>query len=346
MTRENNGTGSVVSEHAGILRMAIPLMTSRNIPVTPQNYAIWYHYVAQDKPGLKEHIDTLLEDGTPFNERLSDEIYQQFLAECNLEQTEYIRQMIQSTLRETSANLQSTGNEAAQFGDLLGHFGEVCGSAGSINDVYGLVNEVLEETRQMKDSMDRIKLEFAAKSAEMDEIRKELEEVRKQASTDSLTGLSNRATFFDTLESSAASAQLNSSPMCVVMIDIDHFKRVNDTFGHLVGDKVIRFVADTLKKSIKGQDTPARYGGEEFAILLPGTSLNNAVTLCNNIRELIAGTKLVRTGSKEPLGTITISAGVAQYRAGEDILDLLRSADDALYQSKENGRNQVTAAEK
>jgi len=179
----------------------------------------------------------------------------------------------------------------------------------------------------------------------MDEIRKELVEVRKQASTDALTGISNSVNFFDALESSAATAQLNASPMCVVMIDIDHFKRVNDTFGHLVGDKVIRFVADTLKKSIKGQDTPARYGGEEFALLLPETSLENAVTLCNNIRELIAGTKLVRSGSKEYLGRITISAGVAQYRAGEDIMELLRIADEALYRSKENGRNLVTAAE-
>jgi len=341
---DNNGTGSAVNEHAGILRMAIPLMARRNIPVTPQNYAIWYHYVAQDKPGMKEHIDTLLEDGTPFDERLSDEIYQQFLSEYNMEQAEYIRQTIQSTLLETSTNLESTGGKAEQFGDLLGRFGEVCSSAGSINDVYSLVGEVLTETQQMKASMDRIKQEFAVKSDEMDDLRSELEEVRKQASTDALTGLTNRATFFDILESSVASTQAASSPMCVVMVDIDHFKRVNDTFGHLVGDKVIRFVAETLRKSIKGQDTSARYGGEEFAMLLPETELENATTLCNKIRERIAETNLVRTGSKESLGKITISAGVAQCRAEEDSMALLQRADEALYLSKENGRNQVTAA--
>jgi len=344
LVTENNGTGSAISEHAGILRMAIPLMARRNIPVNPQNYAIWYHYVAEDKPGLKEHIDTLLEDGTPFDERLSDEIYQQFLAECNLEQAEYIRRTIQSTLLETSANLESTGSEAEHFGDLLGRFGEICSNAGSISDVYGLVSEVLTETKQMKESMDRIKQEFAVKSDEMDDLRSELEEVRKQASTDALTGLTNRATFFEILESSVAPAQAGSSPMCVVMVDIDHFKRVNDTFGHLVGDKVIRFVADTLKKSIKGQDTSARYGGEEFAMLLPETELEDATILCNKIRERIAGTNLVRTGSKESLGKITVSAGVAQYRAGEEPMEILQRADEALYQSKGNGRDQVTAA--
>ena len=99
------------------------------------------------------------------------------------------------------------------------------------------------------------------------------------------------------------------------MIDIDHFKRVNDTFGHLVGDKVIRFVADSLRQSIKGRDCAARYGGE--GILLPETSLENAVILCNKIREHIAKTNLVRSGTKESLGQITISVGIAQKRSGE-----------------------------
>jgi diguanylate cyclase len=177
----------------------------------------------------------------------------------------------------------------------------------------------------------------------MDKLQEELEQIRKQASRDSLTGLTNRAIFFDLLSGKMTEASAQSL-FCLVMLDIDHFKRVNDTFGHLVGDKVIRVVSETLKQSIKGQDTAARYGGEEFVLLLPETGLEGATTLCNKIRGRIADTKLVRTGTREPLGQITISAGVVQYRHGEEQLDLIQRADDALYKSKRNGRNRVTQA--
>ena len=179
----------------------------------------------------------------------------------------------------------------------------------------------------------------------MDKLRKELDQVRKQASTDALTGLYNRTTFFDSLEAVDAESNPLSNPYSVAMIDIDHFKRVNDTFGHLVGDKVIRFVADSLRQSIKGRDCAARYGGEEYALLLPETSLENAVILCNKIREHIAKTNLVRSGTKESLGQITISVGIAQKRSGEGRMDLLARADKALYLSKERGRNKVTASD-
>ncbi len=329
---------------ARVLRLAIPLMAKHQVPTTPQNYAIWYHYVIDDKPGLKERIDRLVEGKEAFNSELSRSLYEEYLSECNLEQAEKIRQEIQTALNEASIALHSTGAEASQFGEILGRFDDSCSSAESIADIHSLLSEVVAETRQMKDSMERMKREFDAKSNEMEELRKELERVRLQASTDALTGMANRATFFDQLRKAAEHAEKQRQPFCVVMADIDHFKRVNDTFGHLVGDKVIRFVAEALKQSIKGQDTAARYGGEEFALLLPDTSADNAVILCNKIREHIAGTKLVRTGTREPLGQITISAGVAQYRFGEEMMDFVQRADQALYVSKEGGRNRVTKA--
>lgn len=329
---------------ARILRLAIPLMAKHQVPTTPQNYALWYHYVQGDKPGLKERLDKLTDENETFDQELSDDIYQEYLSEYNIEQAERIRQEIQNAINEASIALHSTGTEASQFGEMLGRFDASCSSAESISDIHSLLSEVVTETRQMKSSMERMKQDFDAKSAEMDELRKELERVRQQASTDALTGMANRATFFDELRKTVENAEQQRQPFCVVMADIDHFKRVNDTFGHLVGDKVIRFVAETLKQSVKGQDTAARYGGEEFSLLLPNTSVNNAAILCNKIREHIASTNLVRTGTRESLGQITISAGVAQYRFGEEIMDFVQRADQALYVSKEGGRNRVSKA--
>ncbi|HHH38370.1 MAG TPA: diguanylate cyclase [Sedimenticola sp.] len=324
-------------------RLAVPLMTKQGIPPTPKNYAVWFRYVSGENGALNERIDQLIADKTRFTDEINEQLFDEFLSECNLSQLEQIRHNIQDALRETATVLTDTGSDAARYGETLEKFGASCSSAESIRDVYGLLTEVLQETRKIKHSFERVTEDFQQKSNEMNELRAELEQVRKQASRDSLTGLTNRATFFDLLKDKV-NQQDDNSLFCLVMMDIDHFKRVNDTFGHLVGDKVIRFVAETLKMSIKGQDTAARFGGEEFVLLLPDTGLDGALALCNNIRERIAETKLVRTGTRESLGQITISAGVAQYRRGEDQMDLIQRADDALYKSKKGGRNRVTAA--
>jgi diguanylate cyclase len=322
----------------------LPLMTRHKIPPTPENYAIWFHYVLGDRPKLNEQIDQMLEQTEPFNNEVNEQIYRRFLSRCDMDQAERVRDSVASALLEASAALKQTGNEADQFRQFLGKFDQSFDAADSMHDIYGLLNTVLKETQNMQTSMERLQQEFAEKSQDMEKLKEELNQVRKQASTDALTGLMNRASFFDILEKTDEDSDPLTRPYCLVMIDIDHFKRVNDTFGHLVGDKVIRFVAESLRQSIKGKDSAARYGGEEYALLLPDTALNNAITLCNRIREQIANTNLVRTGSRETLGQVTISAGVAQKRASESRMDLLARADRALYHSKKNGRNRVTGS--
>ncbi len=340
---ENHNQASSAEYNKEIFRLAVPLMMKQGIPPAPINYAVWFRYVSGETAALNERVDQLIEEKTPFTDALNEQLFEEFFSECNINQVEQVRHNIQEALRDTASTLTNTGRDAASFGEALERFDASCSTAGSIKDVYGLLSEVLNETRKVKRSFDQVTDDFNVKSQEMDKLQEELEQIRKQASRDSLTGLTNRATFFDLLSGKMTEASAQSL-FCLVMLDIDHFKRVNDTFGHLVGDKVIRVVSETLKQSIKGQDTAARYGGEEFVLLLPETGLEGATTLCNKIRGRIADTKLVRTGTREPLGQITISAGVVQYRHGEEQLDLIQRADDALYKSKRNGRNRVTQA--
>ena len=345
MTPQEATTLPDLQTSAEMLRMVIPLMREHGIPTTPQNYAVWFHYLSGDKQKLKAHIDQILADGVAFTEQLNESIYEKHLSERNLERVDEIRREVLATLNETSATLHDTGTDAESYGRTLEQFDESCNNADSLGDVFDLMTSVLVETRKMKASVDEIQRDFALKSAEMEQLREELEQARQMASIDALTGLVNRGSFFDTMEEQIELVEnVEETPLCMVMFDIDHFKRVNDTFGHLVGDKVIRFVAKTLQQSIKGLDTAARYGGEEFAVLLPETATKGAVILCNRIRERISGTNLVRTGTRIPLGQITVSAGVAEYRPGEDMMELVRRADEALYRSKREGRNQVQAA--
>jgi diguanylate cyclase len=125
------------------------------------------------------------------------------------------------------------------------------------------------------------------------------------------------------------------------MVDIDFFKKINDTYGHPFGDQVIRAVGQALSQLTQRKDVAARYGGEEFALLLPETPANGAREVADRVRSAISrGT--IKRGGNEPVGNITISAGVAQYVSGEDPLSLIARADRALYASKQGGRNRVT----
>lgn len=162
----------------------------------------------------------------------------------------------------------------------------------------------------------------------------------RSAISDELTGLHNRRwlreMFPRQLERSARQGEAAS----LIMADIDHFKRLNDTFGHLAGDEVLRRVARTLLDQLRPGDLCARYGGEEIAVLLPNTALTAAVTVADRLRAAVAQTS-VRLPDGQTLPAITISMGVAEFRPGEDLAQLLTNADAALYRAKQRGRNRV-----
>ena len=123
------------------------------------------------------------------------------------------------------------------------------------------------------------------------------------------------------------------------MADIDHFKRINDTFGHQVGDDVLRYFAGLLKKSVKGRDVVARYGGEEFAVVLPATSMANARGLIERFMQELAGADLVVADGKTPVGKLTSSFGIALAGSKDSADALIKRADEKLYEAKRTGRN-------
>jgi len=139
-------------------------------------------------------------------------------------------------------------------------------------------------------------------------------------------------------------SQASSTEISLIMLDIDHFKKINDTHGHLFGDKVIRGIAEVLKANVKGKDAIARLGGEEFGVLLPETSLSGAQALADKIRQTVEKGRIRRQDGKGEVGGITVSLGVAELNRAEDTAAFLNRADKALYFSKENGRNRVSLA--
>jgi diguanylate cyclase (GGDEF)-like protein len=164
-----------------------------------------------------------------------------------------------------------------------------------------------------------------------------LEEIRRMAATDSLTGIANRRTFEETLGREISRAQRTAKPVTLLMLDVDHFKHLNDGHGHQVGDAVLRALGSGLRDNLRPFDTAARYGGEEFAVILPGCSFEESRIACERVRR--------RAVAWVPIPGVTLSAGAATFPGdATEPSELVRAADAALYQSKRAGRNRLTIA--
>lgn len=158
------------------------------------------------------------------------------------------------------------------------------------------------------------------------------------ASTDKLTGAANRQVFEEYFHQALDKANLSQTPISVLLVDIDHFKKVNDSYGHSIGDLVLKTVTNLLRSQLKQQDILCRWGGEEFLVLLPEMDLSHAAELAERFRDSISQRELKVNGVHI---AITVSIGVAEYQKLEPAEDLIKRADLALYQAKEAGRNQV-----
>jgi diguanylate cyclase (GGDEF)-like protein len=161
------------------------------------------------------------------------------------------------------------------------------------------------------------------------------------AMTDPLTGLYNRRHILDLANYEAVQLKRNTTPLSIIIADIDHFKRINDTHGHEAGDAVLVAVSQAIKTTVREQDSASRWGGEEFLIILPETDLEHGVAVARRIRESVAIIQVPM--EKEPI-SVSITLGVTSYRIGESISDAISRADAALYKGKAGGRNRVEFA--
>jgi diguanylate cyclase len=323
------------------LRLALMNMGKLEAPPNPINYAIFYEHASGRNPALTEALDELIDSGGPFTNEIGQELYQRFVSTNGMSRLIEAEQTLRRIMAENLSELAAADRQLNRYED------SVKGQVGRIEDGLGpealaeVLQQIVSQTGTLLSSNQALQQQLNDSQQRTRALGQELEKAREQATIDALTGLANRQALAAAFE--LAVSIVPRIEKCILMIDIDHFKKVNDTHGHVVGDGVLKLTAEALLKCCKGKDTVARYGGEEFAVLLPDTSLPDAVTLAENIRQFIARRHFVKTGTKESIGHITVSIGVARHRADESLTVLIERADRALYAAKEGGRNRVVS---
>ena len=239
-------------------------------------------------------------------------------------------------IREQVDGLQTSVQEAADLDDLKRVLE---------NHLEGLLG-TMDQHQQQRDAREqevaaRLK-GLAERVAHMEQealgFREHLEEQRQKALIDPLTGLPNRAAWSERLEHEIRQWQQHGNTLSLAMLDLDHFKRINDNYGHLAGDKVLKIIATVLRKRLRGADFIARFGGEEFVLLLPATTPTVGAKLLETLRAAIEACPFHFKGERV---TITISMGLASFKPGEHSDLVLKRADQALYRAKNGGRNRV-----
>lgn len=277
--------------------------------------------------------------------RMKEVIYKQSALKKHLHEAQNrLKAMLASFVDRLADFSESTSG----YHDKIERCAEKISKASDISELSNVLDEVMHETRLAQLNAQRSRDEMQVMRQRVDESEKEvvrlqieLAQTSEMVRLDPLTGALNRKGMDEVMERELAQAQRHDSTLCIAMLDIDNFKRLNDTYGHHVGDDALVHLARVTRETIRPQDSLVRYGGEEFVILLPGTSLNEAVMAITRLqREL---TRKFFMNKNEKL-LITFSAGVAEKGRGEPSEQAIKRADAAMYLAKRSGKNRVVPA--
>ena len=314
-------------------------MAFHGIAPTPDNFSVWFSYSRGDHPELKRTVDVLVVGKKRFDAKTNRELYKTYLASG----------FAAAVSGEMPGQFKSVMTEASRYvADAIADnhtqmqvMDEVAEQASSGIDPKHLVKRLMGELGNAATRTSQLQSNLSETSRELDAIRESLNSAEQRANTDTLTGLANRRAFDEFLRTAQISAMEGGQSLGLLMIDIDHFKRFNDNFGHGVGDQVLRLIANSLRDRLREDDLPARYGGEELIAVLPGATLAVCEAVAERIRRSIAECQLTRRSTGEILPGVTVSIGIAQFRFGETAEQLIERCDEALYLAKRTGRNRI-----
>ena len=320
-----------------LLRMSLSRLNAKGVDVNPLNYALTYTFFSGKSQPLNDKMDAYLNGDQQWAIEDMKELFTRFLISCQ----DVVDEEVHAELVTLVANIfgmltETLGKTALSNQKLKGHIEKLAQSR-TQQTVMQSANGILREARAFVKESTYLETEFKQFSHEVSKLKTELNQAKQEALTDALTGINNRRAFDEKLDKLLESGK----QFCLIIADLDHFKNINDKYGHIIGDRVLSAFASVLSQKTRESDFNARYGGEEFAILLPNTQVTQAQTVAEHIRETVENLSLKNTKTGKKLDKFTVSLGISCHRSGEDAKALIDRCDKAMYKAKHSGRNQA-----
>lgn len=329
-------------ESAAILRRALQLMSPHGAGYHPLSYAVWYEHVAELNPALTQELEKLLASEGLLSDADVCRLHALHIAARDVETFELARTELRELLGKTDQDTVYAETTVQRFTHCLEDANRRLSGAEGSQAVSFVISDVLERAWQVQTTLKSLHEQLARQREEVAVVMERLERAQTEPLRDPLTGLNNLYGFRRAVEIREDPADFTEAAFLAV--DVDWFKRINDTHGHVIGDKVLKKVAEILGEQLSAEDVAARVGGDEFVVFMPGRSLAAAAALAEKIRAGAQRTLIVSPDGTRFAGQVTLSIGAAAGRPGDTIESLRHKADVALYSAKAAGRNRVALA--
>lgn len=313
-------------------------LSSHSIAPTPVNYSVIYLYISNENELLNAAIDKQLKQKSIITTDFIADLFKRYVSFSEHVENNVLSPF-EETLTKTLAQINLQMGNGEKTSKSLQKLNTILTKTKHNQSVKPVVNFLYDTINNAKAQHQALSQELSTTQQELNQLKSKLASSRQEALVDALTGLLNRRGCDEKLQALTFS-QTHSS----LAIDIDHFKRINDDFGHFVGDQVIQRIAKTIASQISVHDLAVRFGGEEFVVVMANKSMSEAKITAEKIRIAIEKMKLIRKETNAYLPPISVSIGIAENSNISDWNSLFKRADDALYQAKNAGRNRCICA--
>jgi hemerythrin len=329
---------------SSIASQAVRQIEALGVPFEPQMFELWFTYYAGHNQKLSSAIDAVLAEQRPPLYRALLDVYDAIVSPARL--TELVHDIGEQLQQQTNGALGTitiaAGASHAFLKELVRANQAIIGTD-SQTGLRSAAAALLKATAEALRTNETLQSQLSESAEQIRVLQNRLDLVQRETLSDPLTGVANRRMFDAAIGRLIKQADEHDSPLSLLLIDIDNFKQFNDKFGHLVGDGILRLVATEITQSCRANDVVCRNGGDEFAVILPETPIEGALVVAEMIRERVMKRQLLRRSTKEPIGRITTSIGVAQHQRGNLPDALVARADRWLYSAKTLGRNRVNS---
>jgi diguanylate cyclase len=332
-------------QSAELLRLIVPRIAQTGGHFSPWAYAVWYEHLAGTNSSLSEALETRLRLADAVTKTEIIELYAQYIQAKETRSLSQLQAGLGDLLRKLGDIAAESGRGAAAYYQALISHEEELASVLDADTLRTVLEALKNSTVSVRVKASRLHSEIEAGREHMQSLYQQLESLRTEALADPLSGLNNRRGFDRACERLYGHSDATCQGAALVLLDVDHFKHVNDTYGHLLGDQVLRTIAGVITTTVKGGDVVVRFGGDEFLVLLPDTPVAGAAAVAEQIRSAFGRVRIRRSGTDLYVQQLTLSAGVAVAKSGETVEQLVHRADQALLQAKTKGRNCMCIAD-